>query len=269
MWVVRTRATGFAEPIKCARRKLRERLSVRWSQLHRVAQYPHIYPTWGKLESFDDRDIIFGCSSTCWPCIKRSRAVKKERSSDGRHWYDPPHPIYAPGCNFLGAESWTGRRWRVGVEEKDYRCLPSLDAQRLHCVLPYVGWFGCLGLLQGLSKLFAICARHEQCCCRRGGRREEEYWWTKRRKIKINHTEKSKRAFHHLRDSNEHLHNLHLSRQAVSHARRASTYNAGIIEVGENWKLKSKRAPDWKCFLKMTTNEYQQWKIFNVVNKSS
>ena len=59
-----------------------------------------------------------------------------------------------------------------------------------------------------------------------GGRREG--------KLRLNHTEKSKRAFHHLRDSNEHLHNLHLSRQAVSNARRASTDNAGIIEVGEN-----------------------------------
>lgn len=67
-----------------------------------------------KIRKFDDRDIIFGCSSTCWPCIKRSRAVKKERSSDGRHWYDPPRPIYAPGCNFSGAESWTGRRWKGG-----------------------------------------------------------------------------------------------------------------------------------------------------------
>lgn len=146
-----------------------------------------------------------------------------------------PHaPFMRLGVIFRARRAGQGGDERVGVEEKDYRCLPSLDAQRLHCVLPYVGWFGCLGLLQGLSKLFAICARHEQCCCRRGGRREEEYWWTKRRKIKINHTEKSKRAFHHLRDRNEHLHNLHLSRQAVSHARRASTDNAGIIEVGEN-----------------------------------
>lgn len=142
MWVVRTRATGFAEPIKCARRKLRERLSVRWSQLHRVAQYPHIYPTWGKLESFDDRDIIFGCSSTCWPCIKRSRAVKKERSSDGRHWYDPPRPIYAPGCNVLGAESWTGRRWRVGVEEKELPLSPfsGCSAPSLRASICWLVW---------------------------------------------------------------------------------------------------------------------------------